>query len=156
MIFVTGGERKRLKTQASPFRPDASITLRPFPMNTSNPPVAVTQPLASGEDKTIAIVSYLTLIGFIVALILHGSKKTALGAYHLRQSLGLMITSIVVMIAGMVLAFIPFLGWLADLALWVGVIVLWFTGFLAAMKGEQKPVALIGQHFEKWFGTAFQ
>jgi uncharacterized membrane protein len=108
------------------------------------------------EDKTIAIVSYLTLIGFIVAIILHGSKKTRLGAYHLRQSLGLMLTSFAMIFVGMILAFIPFVGWIADLALWLGIVALWFTGILAAINGERKPVAVLGGHFEKWFGNAFE
>jgi uncharacterized membrane protein len=125
-------------------------------MDTTNSSLTAPSTLASTEDKTIAIISYLTVIGFIVALVMHGSKKTRLGSYHLRQSLGLMITSVAVVIVGMVLAFIPFIGWLADLALWFGLIVLWFTGFLAAVNGQQKPVALLGQHFEKWFSNAFE
>jgi uncharacterized membrane protein len=125
-------------------------------MDTTNSSLTAPSTLASTEDKTIAIISYLTLIGFIVALVMHGSKKTRLGSYHLRQSLGLMITSVAVVVGGMVLAFIPFIGWLADLALWFGLIVLWFTGFLAAVNGQQKPVALLGQHYEKWFSNAFE
>jgi len=125
-------------------------------MDTTNSSLTAPSTLASTEDKTIAIISYLTLIGFIVALVMHGSKKTRLGSYHLRQSLGLMITSVAVVVVGMVLAFIPFIGWLADLALWFGLIVLWFTGFLAAVNGQQKPVALLGQHYEKWFSNAFE
>ena len=35
------------------------------------PPVA-----AVSEDKTVAILSYLTLIGFIAAIIIHSNKKT--------------------------------------------------------------------------------
>jgi hypothetical protein len=46
------------------------------------PPPATTAPAA--EDRTVAIVSYLTLIGFVVAILLHSSKKTQLGAFHLR------------------------------------------------------------------------
>jgi len=60
------------------------------------------------------------------------------------------------MVVGMGLAFIPFLGWLADLALWVGLIVLWFTGFLAAVNGQRKPIALLGENFQKWFSNAFE
>src|SRR5688500_4741815 len=74
------------------------------------------------EDKTIAIVSYLTLIGFIVALILHGNKKTRLGAYHLRQSLGLMLTAIAVAFAVTIMAFIPFIGWFAGMVAWIGLL----------------------------------
>ena len=108
------------------------------------------------DDKTIAIVSYLTLIGFIVAVIMHGTKKTRLGAYHLRQSLGLMLTAIAVAFAVAIMAFVPFIGWLAGMAAWIGLLVLWVMGLLAAINGEQKPVPVLGVHFQKWFGNAFE
>ena len=124
-------------------------------MHTTAPTVPV-HATAATDDKTTAVVSYLTLIGFIVAVILHGSKKTSLGAYHLRQSLGLMLTSFAMIPAGMLLVFIPFLGWAADLALWIGLIFLWVSGLIAAVNGEQKPVAILGEHYQKWFGKAFE
>lgn len=108
------------------------------------------------DDKTIAIVSYLTLIGFIVAVIMHGTKKTRLGAYHLRQSLGLMLTAIAVAFAVAIMAFIPFVGWLAGMAAWIGLLALWVMGLLAAINGEQKPVPVLGVHFQKWFGNTFE
>jgi len=125
-------------------------------MNTSPPVAPPPLPVAfTEEDKTTAIVSYLTLIGFIVAIVLHGSKKTMLGTYHLRQSLGLMLVSIGCMIASPILAFIPFIGWLAGMALWGGLFVVWITGLIAAIQGERKPVAILGAQFERWFGKAF-
>lgn len=110
---------------------------------------------ATTDDKTTAIVSYLTLIGFVVAVIMHGSKKTRLGSYHLRQSLGLMLTSIAVAFGGTVFAFVPFVGWMVSLAAWCGLFALWIMGLLAAINGEQKPVAVLGVQFQKWFGSAF-
>ena len=110
---------------------------------------------ADTEDKTIAIVSYLALIGFIIAVILHGAKKTRLGAFHLRQALGLMLTSIAVAGVAAIFAFVPFIGWLAVLAAWFGIFALWVMGLVAAINGEQKPVALIGTHFQRWFGSSF-
>lgn len=107
------------------------------------------------DDKTTAIVSYLTLIGFVVAVIMHGSKKTRLGAYHLRQSLGLMLASFVVALGGTVFAFVPFVGWMISLAAWFGLFALWVMGLLAAINGEEKPAAVLGVHFQKWFGSAF-
>jgi hypothetical protein len=71
---------------------------------------------ATTDDKTTAIVSYLTLIGFVVAVVRHGSKKTRLGSFHLRQALGLMVTSIAIAFAATVFAFVPFIGWLVGLA----------------------------------------
>jgi uncharacterized membrane protein len=110
---------------------------------------------ATTDDKTTAIVGYLTLIGFIVALVLHGSRRTRLGAYHLRQMLGLMLLSVGVWVAATVCLFVPFIGWLAGLAAWVGLFALWLMGLMAAVNGQQKPVPLVGAHFQKWFGTAF-
>ena len=122
------------------------------------PPPAATPaaaPAASTEDRTVAIVSYLTIIGFIVALILHMSKKTTLGAFHLRQCLGLIITAIALGVAGIVLAFIPILGWLAVLVAWLGFLVLWVMGLIAAASGQQKPLPVVGEHYQKWFAGAF-
>jgi uncharacterized membrane protein len=110
---------------------------------------------AAAEDKTTAIVSYLTLIGFIVAIIIHGTKKTRLGAYHLRQSLGLILTSIAVALCATIFGFVPFVGWIAALAAWIGLAVLWVMGLLAAINGEQTPVPVLGESFQKWFAGAF-
>ena len=118
-------------------------------MDTSTPPpvstAASTPPLATAatEDKTVAILAYLTLLGFIVAIVMNSSKKTQLGAFHLRQMLGLFLTGI--------LMIIPLLNILIALCLFV----LWIMGLLAAIKGEMKPVPILGSMYQKWFGTAF-
>jgi uncharacterized membrane protein len=119
----------------------------------------------SGEDKTAAIVSYLTLIGFIVALVLNSSKKTKLGAYHLRQSLGLLLTAIAVsfalgimlMVIGFVVHFLALLlSPLLYLAFGLAMLTLWIMGLIAAINGEMKPVPVVGPLYQKWFGTAFE
>ena len=110
---------------------------------------------AAGEDKTIAIVAYLTLIGFIVAIVLHMNKKTRLGAFHLRQVLGFFLTCIAVGFCEFVLVFIPILGWLCILALWLAMLVLWILGLVAAINGEMKPMPVMGPLYQKWFGTTF-
>jgi len=108
------------------------------------------------EDKTVAIVSYLTLIGFIVALVIHGNNKTRLGAYHLRQSLGLIVCSLAMLPVGLVLGFIPVLGWLTGFAIWIGFIALWAVGLISALNGQQKPVPVLGEKFQAWFNKAFE
>lgn len=134
----------------------------PPPTSTPPPPVA-----ASGEDKTVAIVSYLTLIGFIVAIILHSSKKTKLGAYHLRQTLGFMLmmiaASFAISITVFIIAFIPFVHFVLIILvplLWLafvgGGFVLWLMGLMAAINGEIKPMPFVGPLFQKWFGTMFE
>src|SRR5690348_9335002 len=102
------------------------------------------QPAAVAQDKTVAIVSYLTLIGFIVAALMQNSKKTDFGAFHLRQALGLILTWFAVMICQFILLFIPIIGWLCGLLLWAGLLALWIMGLISAIKGETKPVPVLG------------
>ena len=110
------------------------------------------------EDKTVAIVAYITLIGFIAAIVIHsvnGGKKTKLGAYHLRQMLGFVLTTIVVWPCAMVLAFIPILGWLCIMAIWISLLVFWILGLVSAINGQMKPMPVVGPLYQKWFGTTF-
>jgi uncharacterized membrane protein len=120
------------------------------PNQTPTPP-----PATGGEDKTVAIVAYLTLIGFFVALIIHMNKKTKLGAYHLRQMLGFVLTGIAIVFCEFILIFIPILGWLCILALWIGMFVLWILGLVTAINGQMKPMPVVGPLYQQWFGTAF-
>jgi uncharacterized membrane protein len=117
------------------------------------PPTPPVAPVT--EDRTIAILAYLTLIGFIVALVMHSSKKTALGSFHLRQALGLIVTAMGFGICAIILAFIPILGWLAILLGWVSLLVMVIMGFIGAITGQMKPVPVMGPYYQKWFASAF-
>ena len=109
-------------------------------------------PAASGMDgKTIAIISYFTWIGWIIAFVLYNSNKSQLAAYHLRQTLALMILSILVYIVQIMLIFIPFLGWAVAILLWIGLVVLWVLGLIAAINGEEKPIPVIGPMAQNTF-----
>jgi len=133
------------------------------------PAMAPMAPIAApgDEDKTVAILAYITLLGFIAALIIHGNKKTQLGAFHLRQALGYFLTALVggvvvgVTVAlvgvlaaflGLVLLFIPAIYGLYGLAM----LVLWIFGLISAIGGQMKPMPVVGPLYQKWFGSAFQ
>lgn len=103
------------------------------------------------EDRTVAILTYVTIIGFIAAIFLHQNRKTQLGAFHLRQMLGLVLTGV----AGGVCAVVPILGWLVWIVVVMGLFVLWLMGLIAALRGEAKPVPLLGEHYQRWFAGAF-
>lgn len=119
-------------------------------MSTETPP-----PASAGEDRTAAILCYITIIGFIVAIILHSSKKTQLGSYHLRQALGLVLTGLAFGVGAFVLAFIPFIGWLAIMVGWIGMLVLVIMGLISAINGQQKPVPVLGEKYQQLFANAF-
>lgn len=115
-------------------------------------------PVSAKEDTTVALLAYLTIIGFVVAIVLHSSKKTALGAFHLRQTLGLFITALVIWIPCMIISMIPVVNLVMVIlgpAVMVGLFVLWIIGFIAAINGQQKPLPVVGEYYKKWFANAF-
>lgn len=107
---------------------------------------------SSDNGKTVGIVSYLTLIGWVVALVMHSSNKTSFGAFHLRQ--GLM--NMIMLLAASVVAIIPILGWLVYLVAFVAWVVFTIMGAIAAANGQEKRLPLIGDLAEKWFADAFK
>jgi uncharacterized membrane protein len=107
------------------------------------------------EDKTAAILAYITLLGFIAAIVIHSGKKTALGGFHLRQMLGLILTGFAVAIGSAIMAIIPFIGWLISLVLYLGFLVFWVMGLISAINGQQKPLPVVGELYQKWFASAF-
>ncbi len=110
------------------------------------------------EDSTVALLAYITIIGFIIAIVMHSSKKTALGAFHLRQMLGLVVTGFVIWIPCMIISMIPMVNLVMILlgpAILIAMFVFWVMGFIAAINGQQKPVPLVGEHYQKWFANAF-
>jgi uncharacterized membrane protein len=106
------------------------------------------------DAKTIAWLSYITLIGWIIALVQHSNsqQKSSLAIFHLRQSFGLMVTWFALYIIGIVLV-IATLG-IGAILLWIiyiGVFVLWILGLISAINGEEKPLPVVGELYQKWF-----
>ena len=110
--------------------------------------------LNADDGKTVAIISYLSIIGWIIAYVIHGSNKTLLGAYHLRQTIALFITGLCTWVLQLLLVFIPVIGWIISILLifvYIGLFVLWIIGFIAAINGQEKPIPLIGKQAQQWF-----
>ena len=118
-------------------------------------PASVPPVMSPVEDRTVAIVSYLTLIGFIAAVIIHPGKKTSLGTFHLRQALGIMILAFIAAFAAAIVAFIPFIGWLAALAVYMALLAAWIHGLVMAATGRQEPIPVVGAKFQELFKGAF-
>lgn len=115
-------------------------------------------PVSAKEDTTVALLAYITIIGFIIAIVMHSSKKTALGAFHLRQVLGLFITAVVIWIPCLILTMIPVVNLIMFLVwplLGLSLFVLWIMGLIAAINGQQKLMPVVGEYYQKWFAGAF-
>lgn len=99
------------------------------------------------EGKTMAIIAYITIFGLLIAFIMNNDKKNPFSTYHIRQSLGLALTGVVLSIV----SYIPFLGWLVSIAGSILILVLWIIGLISAINGERKPVPVLGGKFQEWF-----
>ena len=102
------------------------------------------------NSKTLSIVSYITIIGWLVAYFSGKDNNDPLLKYHLRQALGLAIISIIFnVVLTIVASIVPSLAFLA-LAGYV-ILVLWVLGIINAANEAQKPVPLVGKMFENKF-----
>ena len=114
-----------------------------------------TNPAQTVDDgKTVAIISYLSIIGWIIAYVMYGNNKTQLGAYHLRQTIALFVVGILTWVVQMFLIFIPVIGWIIGIFLnfvYLLLFVLWIIGFIAAINGQEKPMPVIGKKAQEWF-----
>lgn len=119
------------------------------------------------NDKIVGILSYLTLIGFIIGIILNNDKKgeeKAFGAFHLRQSLGLIIVSIGFYIAYAIVATIllaigavfSFLVSLIYITLVLALFALIIIGIINAVNGEKKELPIIGSYASKMLKNTFE
>jgi uncharacterized membrane protein len=105
------------------------------------------------DAKTISWVSYITIIGWIIAFVQYGNTnpKSSLATFHLRQSFGIVVTSFVLYFGLMILSFaVPFMSLLFSVV-WLVVLVLWILGLIAALNGEEKPVPVLGPMYQQWF-----
>lgn len=100
------------------------------------------------DGKTIAIISYFTIIGSIIALLLNNEKKNQFAAFHTRQGLGLCLTY---MVLGYFVS--QFDNWLISSAFWIGLGVLFIFGIAAAITGKLQEVPLLGALFQKLFAS---
>lgn len=106
------------------------------------------------DAKTTAWVSYLTIIGWIIAFVTYSNNTTAkssLATFHLRQSFGLIALGVAFSFLFRMMSWgFSFVGMLSPI-LWILLLVLWILGFIAALNGEEKPVPVMGTLFQQWF-----
>lgn len=102
------------------------------------------------EGKTTAIIAYVTVIGLIIAFVMNSEKKNSFAAYHIRQSLGILVLSLGVWILYLLLSLLVYLPLFSTL-LYLALLVFWALGLIAAVQGQKKPVPIVGEQFQRWF-----
>ena len=92
------------------------------------------------KGKPIAIIAYITWIGLIIALIMNMDAKNDFAKFHIKQVL-------LVFIFATVLSWIPIIGWIIGIILFI----FWIMGLIYAIQGEKKEIPLIGRWAQEWF-----
>jgi uncharacterized membrane protein len=103
------------------------------------------------EGRILAIVSYLTLIGTLIAFFMNQERKNQFTAFHTRQALGLWLSQ---MLLGFVVS--GFDSWAITNAFWIGIGVLLFYGVFTAISGKATPIPLLGDFFQNIFASLGQ
>ena len=98
------------------------------------------------QGKQTAIVSYLTFIGTIIAILMNNESKNAFASFHIRQSLGIFISWFAL---GYFVSY--FDNWGVSSGFYLFIFILWIYGFIGAIQGEQKLVHIVGEFYQKLF-----
>jgi uncharacterized membrane protein len=98
------------------------------------------------EGKSIAITSYILIVGVLIAMSMNSENKNSFASFHIRQALGLSLTFI--SFGALTSNFDSFY---ITFPMWICVSILWTYAIFTAIQGQTKPIPLVGNLFQKWF-----
>lgn len=98
------------------------------------------------KGKMTAIVSYILIVGVLIAMSMNSENKNSFASFHIRQSLGLSI-----MFIGLGLLISNFSNPMITFSMWIFMSILWCYGIITAIKGQTIAVPLVGPLFQKLF-----
>lgn len=98
------------------------------------------------EGKPIAIISYILIVGVLIAMSMNSENKNPFAAFHIRQAAGLSVTFISL---GLLVS--SFDSPAITISMYIFVTVLWCFGIFNAIKGETTPIPLLGKFFQTMF-----
>ena len=111
------------------------------------------------DNKIIAAVSYITPLGWIIAFLLHRENPNHLSGFHLRQSLGLLLSSAAISFVQFVFLGVPILGALTvslagvlNLLILVAII----YSIVQAVNGKTTYLPILGDFFDVRFKNFIQ
>ncbi len=100
------------------------------------------------EGRSYALISYITIIGTIIAFFMNNDKKHDFAYFHIRQALGLWLTFFAL---GYVVGI--FDNWLITFAFWLFFGILFIYGFINAVAGKPQTVPIVGEFYQKIFSS---
>ncbi|WP_028297017.1 DUF4870 domain-containing protein [Olivibacter sitiensis] len=97
------------------------------------------------NSKTICIISYITIIGWLIAFFQSKENRTPLVKFHLEQALGVFIFSFIwPIVLRLLFAIVPSLGIVLNPLSFVPLVFM-ILGIINASKEQMTPVPVIGE-----------
>lgn len=97
------------------------------------------------EGKTIAIISYILIVGVLIAMSMNSENKNKYASFHIRQGFGLTLTFILL---GISISYFNNINIAAPM--WIFILVLMSYGIFSAAKGSIVPLPLVGKLYQKF------
>ena len=97
------------------------------------------------QGKTAAIISYVLIVGPLIALSMNSETRNKFASFHIRQGLGLTLSFIILGVS-----ISHFESILIAAPMWIFISVLTIYGIFTAAKGEITPLPLLGKLFQNW------
>lgn len=99
------------------------------------------------EGKTAAIWSYLSILGLLIAFSMNGESQNPYAKFHIRQSLGLQLSFILI-----TLPLGYFDSWLISGPFLICFFALFIYALISSVQGSITPVPLVGKFYQKALG----
>ncbi len=93
------------------------------------------------EGKTMAIISYITIIGLLIAFIMNNDKKNEFAKFHIGQSVRIAILGVANYVISM---FLPAGLSIISSIIALGILVFIILGIINAINLKDKPLPVIG------------
>lgn len=93
------------------------------------------------KNKALAAIAYVGPLCFIPYF---GARESAFAQYHGVRGINFFILCVITWVAQRILAFIPIVGWIINVALWIAEIYLMVTGIVTAANGQRRDLPWIG------------
>lgn len=94
------------------------------------------------KNKPLAIIAYIIPILFFLPIC--GDKNSTYCKFHSNQCLTWLITLIVMSVVRVILAFIPVLGVILNLVIWLALLAVLIVFIIGAVKGKAYRIPVVG------------
>ncbi|MEN2412765.1 hypothetical protein [Flavobacterium mesophilum] len=96
------------------------------------------------EGKSIAITSYILIVGVLIAMSMNSENKNSFASFHIRQAAGISTTFV-----SLALIVSNFDSFYITFPMWICISVLWTYGIFSAIQGHTRPMPLVGNLYQK-------